>query len=74
MSQIPWFDRIWYKSPVAVLLKNRLASPILAIVTKNIDERQQDSIATEKKKHIGDRDLLSSFLEIQRTNQAVPKW
>lgn len=74
MSQIPWFDRIWYKSPVAVLLKNRLASPILAIVTKNIDERQQDSIATEKKKHTGDRDLLSRFLEIQRTNQAVPKW
>ena len=74
MSQIPWFDRIWYKSPVAILLKNRLASPILAIVTNNIDERQQDSIATEKKKNIGERDLLSRFLEIQGSNQAIPQW
>lgn len=74
MSQIPWFDRIWYKSFVAVLLNNRLASPILAIVVKNIDDRQRDSIAVEKKKNIGDRDLPSRFLEIQGANQAIPEW
>ena len=74
MTQIPWFDRIWYKSPLTDLLKNQVAVPILKIVAKALDERQQDDIATEQKKDIRDRDFLSRFLEIQGTNQSIPNW
>ena len=74
MTQIPWFDRIWYKSRLSELLKNQVAVPILKIVSKALDERQSDDIALEQKKNIRDRDFLSRFLEIQASNKTIPNW
>ena len=74
MTQIPWFDRIWYKSPLTDLMKNQVAVPILKIVAKALDERQQDDVTIERKKNIQDRDFLSRFLEIQSTSLTIPNW
>lgn len=77
MTQIPWFDKLWYKGPLTTILKQQVAVPILKIVSEATNERQQkikDDIGIETNKSIGDRDFLSRFLEIQNTNSSIPPW
>ncbi|KAI0890809.1 cytochrome P450 [Annulohypoxylon nitens] len=72
MTQWPTLDRILYKSPLAHVLKNYLAVPILQIVSKNVDERTRNGLAAEKQAPKGD--FLSLFMRIQADHSGLPDW
>ncbi|KFX98708.1 hypothetical protein V490_02162 [Pseudogymnoascus sp. VKM F-3557] len=75
MTQIPLVDRIWYKSPLANLLGNQVAVPILKIVSQNLDERQaKGGVHMETDADIKNGDFLSRFMKIQATNSKIPSW
>ncbi|OCL02955.1 putative cytochrome P450 oxidoreductase [Glonium stellatum] len=77
MTQIPWLDKLWYKSPLTTLLKKQIASPILKIVSDSINERQhetKDTVESQKGNSTSNRDFLSYFLETQATNSSIPSW
>lgn len=75
MTQIPWFDDIWYKSSFTAMFRKTTGFSILSIVSKFIAERQE---ARKSNKGIdetlGDRDMLSQFFEIQAKNASLPQW
>ncbi|KAL2847838.1 cytochrome P450 [Aspergillus pseudoustus] len=83
MTQIPWFDRLWYKnSATATLFHRPAASPILKIVSEAISEREQkrqckepasnnDSNSTEGASH---PDFLDQFLDLLDHNPSVQPW
>jgi hypothetical protein len=74
MTQFPMLDRILYKSFLADILKNRVAVPILRIVSQAVEERQKQDQLEEKAVAIPKGDFLSHFIEIQATNPSIPSW
>ncbi|RYP44066.1 hypothetical protein DL768_009435 [Monosporascus sp. mg162] len=75
MTQIPWFDEIWYKNSFMAMFRKTTGFSILSIVGKYIAER------TEARKSgkgvedgLGGRDMLSQFLEITINNPTLPPW
>ncbi|KAL8990214.1 MAG: hypothetical protein Q9177_001072 [Variospora cf. flavescens] len=76
-TQIPWFDDLWRKNRYIAMLKGSTGFSILKVVGDFIDERQRtakDKDSGEKGIPLQDRDMLSRFLEIAHTNEAVPPW
>ncbi len=78
MTQIPWFDKLWHKTPIIARWKRQSGSPILKVVADRTNERRQkieyEKTSADKSEQINDRDFLSRFLEIQSTNESVPPW
>jgi hypothetical protein len=75
VTQIPWFDLLWYKNPILAKLRPTTSSQILKLVHAAISERR------EKIRKDGDSgfdvingDMLSRFLGLQKTNSSVPSW
>ncbi|KAF3771152.1 cytochrome P450 [Cryphonectria parasitica EP155] len=73
MTQWPLADRILYKSPLADVLKNQVAAPILRVVSQNVDERTRNGLAAERKDG-SKSDFLSYFIRIQREHEELPDW
>ncbi|KAA8644051.1 cytochrome P450 [Aspergillus tanneri] len=75
MTQIPWFDELWYKNSFTAMFRKTTGFSILSIVGRFIAERTE---ARESNKHseedLGGRDMLSQFFEIQAKNPSLPKW
>ena len=76
-TQIPWLDVIWRKNRLAAKLTQAQGVSILKVVA----EHTQARIARAGKMNgddpndkLNDRDMLSRFLEVARTNDAVPSW
>jgi hypothetical protein len=77
MTQVPWFDKLWYKNSFVAMWKPQTGSPVLKVVADRINERQQkirDDTKDEEDEQINDKDFLSRFLNIQSTNSSVPPW
>ncbi|KAL8674883.1 MAG: hypothetical protein Q9168_000686 [Polycauliona sp. 1 TL-2023] len=76
-TQIPWFDHIWRKNRFVAMLKGSTGFPILQVVGDFIRERQKKDKDTEigdKNVPLHQRDMLSRFLELSKTNESVPSW
>ena len=76
-TQIPWLDSWWRKNRIAVALKGSTGITFLKYVASCINERQQEAnnkAGSVKDTHFSDGDMLSRFLEVSRTNDAVPPW
>ncbi|KAA8647973.1 hypothetical protein EYZ11_005654 [Aspergillus tanneri] len=77
VTQIPWFDRLWYKNPIAAFFRPTTGMPILNIVRESINQRRE---RLEKGSQVGSRneinqdDFLSRFLHIQTNDTSVPPW
>ncbi|KAL3473205.1 cytochrome P450 [Aspergillus californicus] len=69
-TQIPWVDELWNKSSFMTKFRGPSGMSILQIVGKRVAERQGGKVAGEG---AGDKDMLSSFLDIQATG-AHPPW
>jgi hypothetical protein len=77
MTQVPWFDKLWYKNSFVAMWKPQTGNPVLKVVADRINERQQkirDDTKDEEDEQINDKDFLSRFLNIQSTNSSVPPW
>lgn len=75
MTQIPWFDEVWYKSSFTAMLRKTTGFSILSIVGKFIAERQEARKSNQGiDEPLGDRDMLSQFFEIQAKNTSLPPW
>lgn len=78
MTQIPWFDTIWRKNPIAAMFRSAGGFTILKIVNEYTSERQVQH--TEKGDRAGtaerpeDGDMLSRFIEIQSNDPSIPSW
>ncbi len=70
-TQIPWLDEWWRKNRIVAALRGSTGFSILKVVSDNISERQQKIGNTNK---VNDRDMLSRFLEVSKTNPSVPSW
>ena len=76
-TQIPWLDTWWRKNRVAAALKGSTGISFLRYVADCINERHlkaNEAAGSIKDAQINDRDMLSRFLEVSRTNEAVPPW
>ncbi|KAJ5459148.1 hypothetical protein N7530_011092 [Penicillium desertorum] len=75
MTQIPWFDDIWYKNSFTAMFRRTTGFSILSIVGKFIAERTE-ALESNRKGEIdlGGRDMLSQFFEIQANDTSLPKW
>ncbi|KAL8722234.1 MAG: hypothetical protein Q9181_007531 [Wetmoreana brouardii] len=76
-TQIPWLDTWWRKNRIAAALKGSTGISFLKLVAECINERQQKAnhiAESEKDAQLNDRDMLSRFLEVSQTNEAVPSW
>ncbi|KFA67838.1 hypothetical protein S40285_08745 [Stachybotrys chlorohalonatus IBT 40285] len=75
VTQIPWFDEIWYKNSFTAIFRKTTGFSILGIVGKFIADRTE---ARENGKGAedgnGERDLLSQFFEIAGKNPSLPPW
>lgn len=75
MTQIPWFDNVWYKNSFTAMFRKTTGFSILHIVSRYIGERQEArATKTSKEEDLGDRDMLSQFFEIQNNNSVLPSW
>ncbi|KAK8115338.1 hypothetical protein PG999_007407 [Apiospora kogelbergensis] len=75
MTQIPWFDEIWYKNSFTALFRKTTGFSILSIVGKCIAERKEAQKSGKGAEHgRGDRDMLSQFFEIAANNPSLPQW
>ncbi|KAK4140133.1 cytochrome P450 [Dichotomopilus funicola] len=80
ITQIPWFDLVWYKNPLAAALRPTTGMPILNIVRSAIEERQATLQKKPKPKSTGDDeaanrgDFLSRFFHVQMKDPSVPPW
>ncbi|RDW86985.1 cytochrome P450 [Aspergillus mulundensis] len=72
-TQIPWVDEIWNKNALVTRLKGATGFSILGIVGKFVAQRREESKAGRLEAVDGDRDMLSTFMEIQRKNE-LPPW
>jgi cytochrome P450 len=74
MTQVPWFDTIWYKNSYAASIRGPNGSSILKIVGKHTSER----LAASKSNAIGDtaksRDMLDQFISLAAKNPDLPPW
>ncbi|KAL8986024.1 MAG: hypothetical protein Q9205_000449 [Flavoplaca limonia] len=76
-TQIPWFDDVWRKNRFVAMLKGSTGFSILQVVGDFIGERQKkdkDTEIGEKDVPLHQRDMLSRFLELSKTNESVPSW
>ena len=76
-TQIPWLDEWWRKNQIVATLRGSTGFSILKVVSDNISERQQrvgNTNNDEKDIEVNDRDMLSRFLEVSKTNQSIPSW
>ncbi len=76
-TQMPWSDTWLRKNRFVSVLKGSTGFSILSVVSKFIEERQQkiqDEGTVEKGVQVTDKDMLSRFLEVVRTNNSVPPW
>ncbi|KAL4784157.1 cytochrome P450 [Aspergillus varians] len=73
-TQIPWLDEAWNKNSFVTMFGGATGFSILGIVGKFVSQRQEEQKAGKSVEggH-GDRDMLSSFMEI-RENNALPPW
>ncbi|KAL4907841.1 hypothetical protein BDW74DRAFT_189250 [Aspergillus multicolor] len=71
-TQIPWVDEIWNKNALVTKLKGATGFSILGIVGKFVAQRQEESRAGKVHETV-DRDMLSTFMEIQKKN-GLPPW
>ena len=69
VSQIPWFDYLWYKNPYIDRLRTPQTSPILRFALARAKEREDGADDTE----LNNRDLLSRFLEAKSKAKDVPE-
>lgn len=75
MTQIPWFDDIWYKNSFTAMFRRNTGFSILSIVGKFIAERTEALESNRKGElDLGGRDMLSQFFEIQANDTSLPKW
>jgi hypothetical protein len=75
MTQIPWFDNVWYKNSFTAMFRKTTGFSILRIVGKYIAERQEArTTKTSTEENLADRDMLSQFFDIQINNPALPPW
>ncbi|KAL4875056.1 cytochrome P450 [Aspergillus karnatakaensis] len=79
-TQVPWFDKIWNKNVFMARFHKKAGPGILGIVGKYVAERQEaqskkdDALsATDTTDKLRRRDMLDSFLEIQRSG-GLPPW
>lgn len=73
MTQIPWFDEVWYKNSFTAMFRRTTGFSILSIVGKFISERREE----DKAGHAGmesNRDMLSQFSDLQAKNPSIPEW
>ncbi|CAG7958566.1 unnamed protein product [Penicillium salamii] len=74
MTQIPWFDTLWNKNAFVASFKTPTGLPILRIVDQFLTERRN---LNQKEENLEDdlkSDMMSRFLEIQRTKPGIPEW
>jgi len=75
MTQIPWFDEVWNKNAFTTMFRKTTGFSILGIVAKYIAERIEASKTGKGAEDgIGDRDMLSQFLEVTNKNPSLPQW
>ncbi|KAL2827964.1 cytochrome P450 [Aspergillus cavernicola] len=72
-TQIPWLDEVWNKSSFVTMFRGPSGFSILGIVGKFVTERQEAQKAGKIAEEGRDKDMLSSFMEIQAGN-AHPPW
>lgn len=74
MGQIPWFDELWNKNAFITLFKKPTGFGVLKVVDSFISQRlaswQVGGDVNEKE----EKDMLSQFLNIQRSNPDVLPW
>lgn len=76
-TQVPWLDEWWRKNSIVATLRGSTGFSILKVVADNINERQQKiekTTSDEKDIEVGQKDMLSRFLELSKTNDSVPSW
>ncbi|KAL4867930.1 hypothetical protein BDV12DRAFT_170571 [Aspergillus spectabilis] len=75
-TQIPWFDNLWNKNSFLARFRKASGPGILGIVGKYVAERQEarkNGKVPDAGDGLRDRDMLSSFMEIQSSGQ-LPPW
>ncbi|KAL4931703.1 cytochrome P450 [Aspergillus undulatus] len=82
MTQIPWFDQLWYKNRVAAFFRRKTTGfSILRIVGKFVSERQKARESMKAKALLNyeqgmekRKDMLDRFFEIHSLNPSLPPW
>jgi len=75
MTQIPWFDDVWYKNSFTAMFRKTTGFSILSIVGKYIGERTEARRSGKGAEDgLGDRDMLSQFFESATNNPTLPPW
>ncbi|KAH8202698.1 hypothetical protein TruAng_003184 [Truncatella angustata] len=75
MTQIPWFDDLWYKNSFTARFRKTTGFSILGIVSKYIVERTEAQKTGERTDDgLGDRDMLSQFFDLTANNASLPPW
>jgi hypothetical protein len=71
MTQIPWFDQLWYKSSFMAMFRRQTTGfSILKIVGEFVAQRREET----KEQKATHKDMLSRFFEIQSSNASIPPW
>lgn len=77
VSQMPWFDKIWNKNPIASIFRPPASLHILKVAQDAIDERKH-MIATQKGFRVESEfykgDMLARFLSAQEADESIPPW
>jgi hypothetical protein len=76
MTQIPWFDKLWYKNAFTTAFRRTTGLTILKIVGECIADRRQrnEHNGAANNDMTNGRDMLSRFFEIQAKNPTIPPW
>lgn len=75
MTQIPWFDEIWYKNSLTAAFRKTTGFTILSIVAKYIAQRVEARKSGKGVEDgLGDRDMLSQFMELTAKSPTLPPW
>ncbi|KAL4947535.1 cytochrome P450 [Aspergillus filifer] len=73
-TQIPWADEAWNKNSFVTMFQGATGISIMSIVGKFVANRQEAQKAGDiEPSTSGNRDMLSSFMEIQ-ANNSLPPW
>ncbi|KAH9885148.1 cytochrome P450 [Xylariomycetidae sp. FL2044] len=77
MTQIPWFDIVWYKNSFTSMFRRTNGSSILKIVGKHTSARleaRKSQVSGDSKYGSEERDMLSQFISLAAKNPDLPPW
>ncbi|KAJ5212811.1 uncharacterized protein N7498_004457 [Penicillium cinerascens] len=75
VTQIPWFDILWYKNSIVTLWRPATGMPILKIVSDSVSQRREKLEKNElSADDVTREDFLSRFLDVQSKDPSIHPW